>query len=263
MAGDKVDLYIIGLGVQIPEHISKQAARAMSRCAELYSIIQEEPALWLPPHTCFGLKVINLLEFYAEGRLRIENYQLVAKTIMNAAGPGKTLGYVTYGNPMSYDRVAQELVKHGNEARLTIGVVPGISSVDTLLCDLRTDMAPALQVFDASWFWACRIEPLPGAPMILMQVGAFGSLRTHYTQRQDGKSLKELVEYLALFYPRSHPVTLVRSTGKENNPARVRRVDLQYLCEVTAHDLSGTSLYIPASEDANAQGDLIKKMEEN
>jgi uncharacterized protein YabN with tetrapyrrole methylase and pyrophosphatase domain len=255
------DLFIIGLGVAIPGHITVEATQAMSRCARLYSIVQEPPRLWLPPENS-GIEVINALEMYVEGSIRIQNYERVARTIVAALGGTRPLGYVTYGNPMAYDRVAQNLLEYAKESGFAVHVVPGISSFDTVLCDLNVDMAPAIQVFEASWLFACQIKPNVNIPALLMQVGAFGSLRTHYTQRQDGSSLRELVQYLCRFYPRSHPISLVCSSGQEGRPAKIRRVSLDDLCKVTADDLSGASLYIPAREKATPNAEIIGTMEQ-
>src|ERR1700730_11055535 len=110
----KPDIFIIGLGVLIPDHISIQAQRAISQCSQLYSIVQEPSRVWAPQGRSGDINIINALDLYVEGRLRMENYELVARTIVNAFTPGQSVGYVTYGNPMSYDRVAQELLKHAN-----------------------------------------------------------------------------------------------------------------------------------------------------
>src|ERR1700691_3480386 len=233
----RVDVYIIGLGVLIPGHITIQATRAMSECAELYSIVGEPSSLWVPRGKKAEAKVFRLLDFYQENKPRRENYTRATQTIIDAIAPGKSVGYVTYGNPMCYDRVAQNLFDCATKSSFSVRVVPGISSVDTLLCDLGVDMAPGIQVFDSSWLLMCQIEPLPEFPMLLMQVGAFGSLRTHYTQRQDGKSLEQLARYLSRFYLQSHALALVRSSGEEDHPSRVKWVTLKDLCEVTAEDL--------------------------
>ena len=254
------DLYIIGLGVSIPGHVTVQATRAMSRCVRLYSIVQEPPRLWLPKEH-LNLEVINALKMYNEDSIRTQNYERAARTIIAALDSAHPLGYVTYGNPMSYDRVAQNLVEYAKASDITLQVVPGISSFDTILCDLTVDMAPAIQVVDASWLVACHIEPNIYMPALVMQVSVFGSFRTHYSQRPDSRSLEGLVEYLCRFYPPSHPVSLVRSTGQEGEPANVRTIALGNLCNVTSEDLGGASLYIPVLMYPTPDQEMIGAME--
>jgi len=256
----ETDLFIVGLGVMVPDHVTVQATRALSQCVRLYSIVQEPPRLWLPANILGRIEVVNALEMYVEGSPRVQNYERAARTILHAIGNHRPLGYVTYGNPMSYDRVAQNLLLYAKESGHTLRVVPGISSLDTVLCDLMVDMAPAIQIFEASWLFACEMQPNITAPLLLMQVGFFGSLRTHYSVRPDGSSLAELIEYLCRFYPPYQPVFLVRSTGQESQPASVRQSGLKDLAKATAEELGGASLYIPSVESPRPNAEVVARM---
>lgn len=255
------DLFVIGLGIIIPDHITRQASEALARCSEIYSIVQEPSHLWNSKATGPQSCVRNLLDLYVEGRPRVENYDVATRTVINALRPGRHVAYVTYGNPMSYDKVAQDLVKRAKASHLSFQIIPGISSLDALFCDLGIDMAPAVQVYDASWLLAGGIRPLLDVAVILMQVGLFGSLVTHYSERKSGQSLSKLVEYLSEFYPPAHVVSLVRSTASQRHPALVRSVELNNLCEVTSEELSGTSLYIPASRQTDIRDDFLDLMQ--
>ena len=195
-------------------------------------------------------------------RLRMENYELATQTVVNSLRPGHPVGYVTYGNPMNYDKVAENLVKHAMRSHLSFKVIPGVSSLDTVLCDLGVDIAPGIQIYDASWLWACRMRPSLDVSVLLMQVGMFGSLRTHYGNRRDGNSLAELVQYLQRFYPPSHTSFLVCSTGSEEHPARIRQIELGRLTSVSSEDLGGASLYIPALTKPEVQHDSLNRMQE-
>ena len=258
----QTQLFLIGLGIMIPGHVTFQAGQAMLLCSKLYSVIQEPPQLWLPQDILGRVHVINVMKWYVEDELRMQNYDRVASRIFSGVSRGQSIGYVTYGNPMAYDRVAQNLVQLAKHTGCPVQVVPGISSVDGVLCDLRLDMAPGIQVFDASWLVACQIRPRVDVPLLLMQVGAFGSLRTHYTHRRDGRSLSDLVQYCGKFYPKSHPVTLVRSSCDTTQPALVRQVAIEDLVTVTADDLSGATLYIPASEESLPDEKIVSSMEQ-
>jgi uncharacterized protein YabN with tetrapyrrole methylase and pyrophosphatase domain len=255
-------LFLIGLGVMVPDHVTLQATRAMARCSQIYSLIQESPHLWMPPHKGRHIEVIDVRNWYVEGEVRIRNYNNVAQTIFRAVSPSESVGYVTYGNPMAYDSVAQNLVQLTIDAGLSVQVVPGVSSIDTVLCDLRLDMAPGIQVFDASWFVAFRIRPRIDVSLLLVQVGAFGSLRTHYTERRDGSSLQGLVRYCCELYPPTLSVALVRSSGDEGRLAQIRHVPLSKLVEVTGDELAGASLYIPPSQKELPELDPLARMEQ-
>src|ERR1700693_942962 len=104
------DLYVIGLGVSFPEHLTKQAVDAMASCSKLFSIVQEPLLPWLPAEKMGKVEVINLLDSYVDGTLRIENYNRAAEMVLQASGVGSPVGYVTYGKPMAYDTEGQLIV---------------------------------------------------------------------------------------------------------------------------------------------------------
>jgi Tetrapyrrole (Corrin/Porphyrin) Methylases len=236
-------LYVIGLGVKIPGHTTIEAAEAMSRCARIYSIVQEPSAVWLPS-AVRATPVVNLLSMYIEGALRIENYQRVANAILEGLKEAAVVGYVTYGNPLAYDSVAQMLVRNARRDSIPFQVVPGISSIDTILCDLGIDMAPGVQIYEASWLVASRTPLNPSVAAILLQLGHFGSARAHYRDRRPIEALKDLVEYLSGFYQPSHAAFLVQSSNS-SRPAAIKQVRLDGLCEIGARDWA-ESVYIPA-----------------
>ncbi|WP_353071212.1 SAM-dependent methyltransferase [Tunturiibacter gelidoferens] len=251
---------IVGLGVIVPDHVTLQAQRALSACTKIFSIVQEPTLLWLPAAAHANISVVNLLRLYKENVPRGDNYETAAQMILRACSSGASIGYATYGNPMCYDSVSQELVQHAPGLGIKLEVIPGISSLDTILCDLRVDMAPAFQIYEASWMLVSEIRPVLTAAVLLLQMGTFGSFRTHYSERRDGSSLAQLVAYLTMFYPPSHKVTLVRSTGDISMPARTREFSIQDLILSTSEDLSGASLVIPALYAPQTRVDLAARM---
>jgi Tetrapyrrole (Corrin/Porphyrin) Methylases len=248
-------LYVIGLGVKIPGHTTIEAADAMSRCGRIYSIVQEPPDLWLPGGKAGEIPVVNVLGMYVEGAMRTQNYELVASVIFGALHEVHIVGYVTYGNPLAYDSVAQKLVRDAQTAGIPVYVVPGISSVDTILCDLGTDMAPGIQIYEASWLVASRTPLNSGVATILLQLGHFGSARAHYRVRRPARSLEDLIAYLCSFYPPSHSAFLVQSSPK-SQPAAIKRVRLDGLCEIREKDWA-ESIYIPATEPARSHAEIM------
>jgi len=122
-------------------------------------------------------------------------------------------------------------------------------------------MAPGIQVYDASWLVACSIKPQVQVQMVLMQVGLYGSLRTHYGERKDGSSLLELVEYLCRFYPPTHKVSLVRSTGSDRHPSQIRVAQLAKLCDASVEDVSGASLHVPPCQELQPPQEILERLE--
>jgi uncharacterized protein YabN with tetrapyrrole methylase and pyrophosphatase domain len=206
-----------------------------------------------------GVPVTNLLEMYVEGALRTDNYDAVARRIIAALDTTDVVGYVTYGNPFIYDSVSQRLAQHAAAADVPLKVVPSVSSIDTLLCDLRVDLAPGVQILEASWLLAARIPLTVTAPVILVQLGTFGSFRAHYRNKEATGSLEALSEYLLSFYPSSHRAFLVRS-GDRMKQSNVLDMPLGDLAGANRDLFLGASMYIPAQRDPKLSRDVVARM---
>ncbi len=251
-------LYVIGVGVQIPGHTTIAALEALSRCDRIYTLVQQPPDMWLPAGRTAVTEIVNLMGLYSEGALRSDNYSRVANTILQGLNQVGCVGYVTYGNPMSYDSVAQTLAREAVNAPWRLEIIAGVSSIDTILCDLRIDMAPGIQVYEASWLEATRTPLNASAAVILTQLGHFGTMRAHYRQPRRGELLAGLVAYLSAFYPESHTVMLVQSSS-DTRPASVARVELRDLCRIEDKDWA-ESMYIPPVQPAQLTADAIARL---
>jgi hypothetical protein len=257
----KPRVVIIGLGVKVPEHTTVEARRAMADCAVIYSIVQQPPKLWLPADRLDKTRVINALDLYAEGAPRAKNYEQVARTIHRSLQSGGNVGYVTYGNPMAFDSVAQHLIRLAGEDNTPFEIIPGISSVDTILCDLNVDMAPGIQIVEASWLVAYKVQLHLNLPVLLLQIGAYGSTQTHYKSPQSARVLSGLSDYLSAFYPATHRGVLVRSAGEPRERVTVLDLSLNELSDLSDDDLGGASFYIPALDVGTPDAAFISEME--
>ena len=232
----------------------------MSACTHIYSIVQEAPSVWLPPGSDRQITVTNVLGMYIEGTLRKRNYEAVALRILQSVNESGVIGYVTYGNPLAYDSVSENLVRQAQQSGISFRVVPGICSVDTLLCDLGVDMAPGIQVYDASWLVAAQISLNVSVTAILLQMGAFGSLVTHYRRTPKPGSLAELVVYLRKVYDATHEVHLIRSSHGKGRSAHIKSTRLSELCDVKSGDLVNCSMFIPPLSAAKLDESFLARM---
>jgi uncharacterized protein YabN with tetrapyrrole methylase and pyrophosphatase domain len=256
----KPSLFLIGLGLKIPDHVTVEAQRALSACARIYSIVQEPPSMWLPDEALKRTPVVNLLEMYEENAVRRDNYQRAAEAIIGALRETQPIGYVTYGNPLVYDSVSQDLVRQARDLNIDIQVLAGISSIDMLLCDLQVDMAPGIQICEATWMVAGGIAPQTRLPLILLQLGTFGSLRTHYRSAPSPASLKGLADHLLRYYPSSHEVFLIRSSGQRASPSKVVGMRLGEIFKASSVEVLNGSMYIPALETTQMSEEVIVKL---
>jgi uncharacterized protein YabN with tetrapyrrole methylase and pyrophosphatase domain len=150
------DIYVLGAGVRVPGHLTLETLDILGRCQEIYTILAP------PLDKCIPVELVpqlrSLWPLYESGRPRREIYDLEVATVLDAAAQKRPVAYLAPGNPVVFDSVSQGVIKEGTERGLHVCVIPGISSIDTILVDLNYDVVGGLQIFDASSLVGFRIE---------------------------------------------------------------------------------------------------------
>lgn len=263
------DIALIGMGIQYVAHMTLEAVATLQRCrrgfvagldqktvdhlrATLASYLKPGDAL--PP-------LLSLSSAYRADRQRGQNYAEAASLVLQAAEAERPVAYLTFGNPVTYDTVTQEILVAAQARNLSVVVIPGVSSIDTVLVDLRQEPGPGLQIFDASCFVGAEVKPDTRFACLLMQVGVFGTNFPVIDREPQGNALAPLKDYLLQFYPPDHSVILVRSGTNLNQAANVHRVTVGSLDQVPAKAQQGASLFIAALSAPRIEGKFRERMD--
>ena len=254
------DIVVDGTGVRVPGQFTREGLEALSRCHVVYCVLA--PRRGTRFLRGLGLPIEDLSHLYQPGRFRSEIYQQIVAVVLDRAARDRPLGYVTEGNPILSDRTTHGIVEGGPARGLIVRVYPGVSSIDTILVDLRHEIgSTGLQIYEASWFVARGIEPRTDVPCLLMQPGVFGTAYTVVGHQLMPGALGGLQEYLGRFYPPEHELLLVRSPSWWYEDERVHRVLLNDLGGVGERETEGTSLFIPRlREPAVADQAFVTRM---
>jgi uncharacterized protein YabN with tetrapyrrole methylase and pyrophosphatase domain len=217
-------------------------------------------AMYVKPGDSFP-PLVSLSPAYRPDRKRCENYTDATGIVLQATEAERPLAYLTPGNPVTFDTVAQRILAAARTRSLRTLVVAGISSLDTVMADLEQEPAPGLHVFEASCFVGARVRPDTRFACLLMQIGVFGTNYAVIGREPRWDALAPLRDYLLQFYPRDHLVALVRSAAYNDQPASTYRVTLGALDHVPAHAQRGASLYIPAVSPPRLEARFHERME--
>src|SRR5205823_11514314 len=144
-----------------------EALDALANCQQIYTILSPSMTVLLPRE--LTPKIKSLWPLYQSGVLRRDAYAAEVAAILEAAMQGKPVAYLTVGNPVFFDSVTQGLLEAGQERELDVRIVAGISSIDTILVDLQRDIAPGLQIYDATALVAYAIKPRVDMACLLLQ----------------------------------------------------------------------------------------------
>ena len=264
MTSDKpipFDVAVIGMGVQKVAHMTLEAVEFLRRCKRGFVVSPDQKAVddfrdslssYLKPGDSLP-PLESLSRAYRRDRKRYDNYREATGIVLAATESERPVAYLTPGNPVTFDRVAHEILAATRERNLRAVVIAGVSSVDTVLVDLQQDPAPGLPIFEASLFVGAKVQPDMRFAYLLMQIGVFGTNYPVIGREPRVNVLAPLKDYLLQFYPSDHLVVLVRSASHLNRPASIHPVQVGSLDHVPASARTGGLPVHPGSEHAEAR----------
>lgn len=262
------DLAIVGTGVCFPAHLTLETIDVLLRCNAIYTMLANPEELAYILQTLAGdrdlidtpPKIESLYSMYQPNQIRKINYDLAIETVLNAAASKKPVAYLTRGNPVVYDSVTQGILTKAKDRGLNVQIFPAISSIDTIMVDLQAEVAPGLQIYEASLLVAHKIQLRVDIACLLFQVSVFGTNYAPIDREPRKDSLKVLKDYLLHFYPPEHKVALVRSAESWNAQSQIYHVKLQDLDNLNKEVKLGTSMFIPRLHEPEINQTFAEQM---
>src|SRR3954463_3273828 len=102
------DVFIVGAGVQVPDHLTVAAVDALEKCQEIYSILPRSTHKLMPSR--WASKIRSLQDLYEQGERRVDVYGEEVDLIWQAAVSSPPVAYLTVGNPVVFDSVTAGLI---------------------------------------------------------------------------------------------------------------------------------------------------------
>jgi uncharacterized protein YabN with tetrapyrrole methylase and pyrophosphatase domain len=253
------DISIVGSGVKFPEHLTLETIAILEKCNSVYTIASYLANEQNTPPSLKS-KIKNLWHLYQPDRLRRYNYKAMTEAIINAAYKESPIAYLASGNPVVFDSVTQWIIESAKEQNLTVKVFPSISSIDTIMVDLKYEVAPGLQIYDASMLIGLNLKPQINISCIILQISTFGTSYTTAYRIPKKDFLAPLKTYLMQFYPASHQVHLINSSFSNLQTERILSILLENMDALDFDDIRGCSLFIPPVYKPNKNLDFFDKM---
>ena len=235
-------VYVIGAGVDPVRHLTIEAIEALGACKEIWTNVPIDVFRRLPEGLAQAVR--SLKPFYKDNQPRRQNYADVTRHILARAGELGVVGYLTQGHPIIFDSVAANLYRDGTAQRIKVDIVGGVSSIDTVLLDVRFDPGGGLQIFEATSFVYDKLKFDTRGALLLFQPSVFGMPTPRLTASAPHPNLRDLRDALLLHYPAGHVATFVRSATSFNPPFMIN-VEIGALDTVAPSATLASSLFIP------------------
>lgn len=240
------DVYVVGLGMVVPTHITTEADRALSRAAETY-LLHFDSSVEGYLQRRYGA-VRSLGDLYEIDKPRRVTYREVAKVVLDAAQSRSPVALAMYGHPLMFVSPTKLILRDGRKQGLRVKVIPGISSLAGLMIDLEFDPADeGLQMYEATDL-LLRERPLQSdVPCLIWQIGTVGSLIYECESYRSAAPLEGLSEYLMRFYPAEHKATIARTPTLAIGHPRLLEATVGGLPKLYEVVESADTLFLPST----------------
>jgi precorrin-6B methylase 1 len=253
------DIGIVGTGIVGTHQLTREAEEVIRRSRRTFVI-----------DSCYGIAeyletlcpdVTQLATLYQPGRNRLPTYHKMAAEVVSAAVADPPVCLATYGHPWVYCYPTTLITRAAPLLGLHVEVFPGISSFDTLLVDLGTDIAAnGIQMYEATDLLLRRRPIQSDVTCVVWQPTIFGD-PTYPTEPRSAEQFMPLQEYLLRFYPADHEASLVMTKTFPLARSVVKRLQLQDLAAELERGPHVGTLYIPALNQRPVEdGELMEMM---
>lgn len=239
------DIYLLGSGIYsfhditlLTQHILVEKCRTVYCLHDLPSLERYLDQL--------ARRVQNLMPvYYRDGRDRSDIYDDIVDHVLATPAEQRPAALLLHGHPLVYSTISQRLIAACAVAGLTLEIVPGVSSLDRMIVDLRLDIGEdGVQIYNAAGVLARNTVLNPAAGCFILQIGALtGAATRAATSRPE--EISRLKNYLLKFYPPDHRVSVVESAVETGFESRVAEIELERLDELDAAFNYNASLYLP------------------
>jgi uncharacterized protein YabN with tetrapyrrole methylase and pyrophosphatase domain len=250
----KGSLVVVGTGISAG-HLTLEARSYISSAQKvLYCVADvatEQQILNLKPDA------ESLYVLYGEGKPRRETYQQMTDRTLECIREGLRVCVAYYGHPGIFVNPSHRSIRIARAEGFSARMVPAVSSLDCLFCDLGIDPSTGCQMYEATDLLLRQRQIDPSCHTILWQVAATGDLKFSFKGFNNRNTL-HVVDYLLKFYPKEHELTIYEAAQYPVCEPIIEKVKLGDLGEAR---LTGVStLYIPPHQKPHLYMTMLNRL---
>lgn len=191
------NIYFVGTGVSTHLHLTEESKQALTECDVLLVLHPDYNTHSYLFNFCKS--IINLEYMYEGEEERLNVYKKISELIVEEANKGKKVAFVTHGHPLFLVSATEYTMELADKNNLSYKIIPGISSFDTILAELKIDYGYALQMYCANSLLRNEYSINCDVPLILFQLATVNTSKI-IADEVNISELSRLKSYLLNYY---------------------------------------------------------------
>ncbi len=207
-------------------------------------------------------QVVQLDGSFYTGEKDEDVYERIARRVLNEAARAPGVALVDDGHPLFFDDVGDKILRRASRLGLKVVSLPAVSCLDTMIaqCGLRIGCV-GTQIVEATTLVLYDQKLNPSMDTLVMQIGWFGTSLLVEIEAHTKERFLPLQKHLLKFYPRDHPIRLLRAAELRNEkPLRVG-LRLGQLANRFRSINTDCTLYIPGLDnDSRCDATMLRQL---
>jgi uncharacterized protein YabN with tetrapyrrole methylase and pyrophosphatase domain len=260
-------LVIAGVGIRFLSQLTLEVKSAIENCdCVLYLVNEPAYKRWIIENS---KQAISLDTEYFSGKSRKDVYQEIEDKILEYCPQYTRICFITYGHPFFLSNSALNIAKKVKKTHqeTDIIVMPGISSLDCLFCDLMVDPGDiGIQAYEATDFLLYDRTFDTSSHLVLWQIGVIGIQEV--IKDEDilnspvyHKGISLIQSKLLEKYPSKHPIFFYVAAQYPSQNFTVVETTIDSISKQKIDRLS--TAYIPPSSSNEMNSHIREKLLSN
>lgn len=238
-------IYIVGTGVKTIAHITLETEKLLHNAD--FAVYLDETGEIEHYLRTINLKGNNIIGLYKDGAIRSDIYDQIVNNIIDVAESNRRVVYLAPGNPIFLNSVVERLLNLCEQQNKNVFLLSGVSSVDTVLTDLRMPVQrTGIQCYDSTFLLENKPFIDTKVPLLIFQPGVVNNREIKLRTPPDITDIVRLKDELISRYVEDSRWILVSSAARFGKPPTIWSGVLRELDSYYAQMLFGT-LVIPGN----------------
>ena len=241
----KTSIYLLGSGIKGALHFTVETVQALRACRRVLVLHADPGVIESVREHCSNVE--DLAPLYDGQTIRGDVYHQISHRLVEAALDSAPVAFLVQGHPLFLVSATEYTLDLAERHNLRVSVLPGVSSFDTLLCDLRIDYGYGVQIFDTTTLLKAGWKPNSQVPLLLFQLASTLN-RAVISGDPEREALRPLIELLTPLYGADHSVQVVWSSAHVLESSSITEVTLGDLATAELELWRRPTLYVPAKD---------------
>lgn len=234
----KKEIYLIGYGINFYEQRSNMVDYYLEKTDKIFAI--EPDITHIEEYLSLDKQIHNLFYLYMQGNNRVDTYNKISEYVINALDIHSSVALLVEGTPFFSDTISEIIEARSFNLGITLNVIDGVSSFDTIIQQLRVPMFDvSLTSYIADDF--CKKQPLidNSTILFLFQPGNVDSSNITI-EEVEKSSIKYLKNSLLNYYSPQDKWFLINLGNSPKNQTQIIWNTLENIEDFVNYMHSGT-----------------------